>query len=182
MARLCDSMVDDHPARPCLVVSNVAKAGGVAKAQDRGVPTAIVDHRGFDSRAAFEHAMLAVLEPYAPDVICLAGFMRVLTPVFIDAYAGRILNTHPSLLPKYRGLNTHRRALEAGDAQAGCTVHIVTRELDDGPILGQARVAVRPGDTADSLAARVLAQEHLLYPAVLRRFVEGHTDRLELTG
>jgi phosphoribosylglycinamide formyltransferase-1 len=114
-----------------------------------------------------------VIEKHAPDVICLAGFMRILTPHFIDHYAGQMLNIHPSLLPKYRGLNTHKRALEAGDREAGCTVHEVTADLDGGPILGQARVPVDPVDTPETLAARVLIQEHLLYPAVLRRFVAG---------
>ncbi len=120
------------------------------------------------------------LNRIGPISSALRGFMRVLTPVFIDAFKGRMLNIHPSLLPKYRGLNTHARAIEAGDAEAGCTVHEVTPELDDGPILGQARVPIRPDDTAQTLAARVLIQEHRLYPAVLRRFAEGDRSPLYL--
>lgn len=171
MVSLVDSMTGDHPARPCLVLSNNAGAGGLDKAQLRGVPTAVIDHRPFgEDRAAFEAAINAVLADHAPDILCLAGFMRVLTAGFVQGWQGRMLNIHPSLLPKYRGLHTHARALAAGDTEAGCTVHEVTPELDEGPLLGQARVPVLPGDTPDSLAARVLAREHVLYPAVLRRF------------
>ena len=117
--------------------------------------------------------MRALIDAHAPDIVCLAGFMRVLTADFVQAYEGRMLNIHPSLLPKYKGLHTHARALEAGDAKAGCTVHEVTPLLDDWPILGQARVQIAPGDTPDTLAQRVLTQEHRLYPAVLRRFASG---------
>jgi phosphoribosylglycinamide formyltransferase-1 len=146
-----------------------------------GVPVAAVDHRPFGKdRTAFEAALLPPLLAAAPDVICLAGFMRVLTPEFVRRFEGRMLNIHPSLLPLYPGLHTHQRALDAGDAVAGCTVHEVTGALDAGPILGQAQVPVLPGDTADSLAARVLVQEHRLYPAVLRRFVAGDRTPLEL--
>jgi len=174
MVSLVDSMTGDHPARPVLVLSNRPGAGGLDKAAARGVPTAVVDHRPFGGdRAAFEAALQTGLAMARPDILCLAGFMRVLTPDFTNAWAGRMLNIHPSLLPKYRGLHTHQRAIEAGDAEAGCTVHEVTAELDDGPILGQARVPIRPGDTAETLAARVLVQEHALYPAVLRRFAAG---------
>jgi phosphoribosylglycinamide formyltransferase-1 len=135
---------------------------------------AVVDHRPFGrDRAGFEAALLARLEPATPDILCLAGFMRILTPGFIRRYEGRMLNIHPSLLPKYPGLHTHARALAAGDREAGCTVHEVTADLDAGPILGQARVPVLPGDTEDTLAARVLLQEHRLFPAVLRRFAAG---------
>ncbi|SHM16470.1 phosphoribosylglycinamide formyltransferase-1 [Roseovarius litoreus] len=174
MVSLVDSMTGDHPARPVLVLANSADAGGLEKARARGVPTAIVDHRPFKGdRVAFEAALQEELERHAPDIICLAGFMRVLTEGFVRRWQGRMLNIHPSLLPKYRGLNTHARALEAGDTQAGCTVHEVTAELDDGPVLGQARVEVLPGDTPETLAARVLQMEHALYPAVLRRFAGG---------
>lgn len=179
MVRLLDSMTDDHPARPVLVLSNVPDAPGLAKAEVRGVPTAVVDHRAFrGDRAAFEAALDAALAGARPDILCLAGFMRILTPAFVGRHAGRILNIHPSLLPKYPGLDTHARALAAGDAEAGCSVHEVTGELDAGPLLGQARVPVRPGDTPQSLAARVLEAEHRLYPAVLRRFAQG--DRTPL--
>jgi phosphoribosylglycinamide formyltransferase-1 len=181
MVRLAESMTGDHPARPCLVLSNLPGAGGLEKARAMGIPTAVVDHRDFGKdRTAFEAALTETLEGHGPDILCLAGFMRVLTEGFVTRWQGRMLNIHPSLLPKYRGLHTHARALEAGDAEAGCTVHEVTAELDGGPILGQARVPVLPGDTPDTLAARVLQQEHRLYPMVLRRFAEGDRRRIDL--
>ncbi len=174
MLALARSMTGDHPARPVLVLSNDPAAAGLAKAAAMGIPTAAVDHRPFKGdRAGFEAALLGPLAAAEPDILCLAGFMRILTPGFIARFEGRMLNIHPSLLPKYPGLHTHQRALDAGDAEAGCTVHEVTPELDAGPILGQARVPVLAGDSAESLAARVLEQEHLLYPAVLRRFAAG---------
>lgn len=185
MVSLVKSMLGDHPARPCLVLSNVPDAGGLKKAADMGIATAVVDHRDFKGdRDAFEQALISAIDPYAPDVIAMAGFMRILTPTFIGHYAGRMLNIHPSLLPKYKGLHTHQRAIEAGDAEAGCSVHEVTAELDGGPVLGQARVPILPGDTADDLAARVLVKEHALYPMVLERFLmgdlTGETDRVEI--
>ncbi|MCA2012713.1 phosphoribosylglycinamide formyltransferase [Cereibacter sphaeroides] len=174
MVALARSMEGDHPARPVLVLSNDPAAKGLERAAAMGIPVAAVDHRPFKGdRAAFEAALMEPLLAAEPDVICLAGFMRILTPGFTGRFAGRMLNIHPSLLPKYPGLHTHQRALDAGDTEAGCTVHEVTEVLDDGPILGQARVPVLPGDDADTLAARVLVQEHLLYPAVLRRYVSG---------
>ena len=174
MRALVTSMTGDHPARTALVVSNNADAGGIAWAKGQGIPTEVVDHRPFKGdRAAFEAALAARLAPHAIDLIALAGFMRVLTAGFVTPWQGRMLNIHPSLLPKYRGLDTHARALAAGETEAGCTVHEVTPELDDGPILGQARVPVRAGDTPPTLAARVLEQEHVLYPLVLRRFAGG---------
>ncbi|MBU2958326.1 phosphoribosylglycinamide formyltransferase [Paracoccus sp. 1_MG-2023] len=174
MLRLVEDMTGDHPARPVLVASNDPAAGGLARAAGLGVPTAAVDHRDFrGDREGFEDALLRPIMAASPDVICLAGFMRILTPDFVQRFDGRMLNIHPSLLPKYPGLNTHARAIEAGDAQAGCTVHEVIPELDAGPILGQANVPIMPGDDAAALAARVLVQEHRLYPAVLRRFVTG---------
>lgn len=181
MVALAQSMTGDHPARPVLVLSNDPAAGGLARAASMGIATAAVDHRPFGKdRAAFEAALNAELDKAAPDILCLAGFMRVLTEGFVTRWAGRMLNIHPSLLPKYRGLDTHARALAAGDTQAGCTVHEVTAELDGGPILGQARVPILVGDTAESLAARVLTQEHRLYPAVLRRFAAGERAPLLL--
>ncbi|MFM2388865.1 MAG: hypothetical protein RLZZ437_420 [Pseudomonadota bacterium] len=174
MLALLDSMQGDHPARCVLVASNDPAAAGLGRAAARGVAVAAVDHRPFGKdRAAFEAALIAPLLAVEPDIICLAGFMRVLTPGFVDRFQGRMLNIHPSLLPKYPGLHTHQRALDAGDTEAGCTVHEVTPVLDDGPILGQACVPVLPGDTADTLSARVLAAEHRLYPAALRRFAAG---------
>ena len=173
MLALVRDMIADHPCHPVLVASNDPEAKGLARAAELGVPVVAVDHREFGKdRAAFEAALLAPILAAEPDIICLAGFMRVLTPGFVVRIAGRMLNIHPSLLPLYPGLHTHQRALDAGDAQAGCTVHEVTPILDDGPILGQARVPILKGDTADSLAARVLVQEHLLYPATLRHFAE----------
>ena len=174
MVALVRSMTGDHPARPVLVAANDPAAAGLAKAAALGLPTAAVDHRAFKGdRAAFEAALLEPILAADPDILCLAGFMRILTPGFIARFPHGMLNIHPSLLPKYPGLHTHQRALDAGDAEAGCPEHEVTADLDAGPILGQARVPVRPGDTADTLAARVLAQEHRLYPAVLRRFASG---------
>ena len=179
MVELLKSMTGDHPARACVVLSNIPDAGGLAKAEAAGVPTAVVDHKPFGAdRAAFEAEMAKALDQYQPDIIALAGFMRVLTAEFVARYQGRMLNIHPSLLPKYRGLHTHARAIEAGDDIAGCTVHEVTADLDDGPILGQARVPVVAGDTPETLAARVLVQEHRLYPAVLRRFAAGDRSPL----
>jgi len=176
-------MQDDHPARAVLVVSNDPNAGGLAKAQELGVPTACIDHKPFGKdRAAFEAALQNTLEAADPDIICLAGFMRILTPDFTEKWEGRMLNIHPSLLPKYKGLHTHARALEASDREHGCSVHEVTAALDDGPILGQARLSVRPDDTADTLAARLLPLEHSLYPAVLRRFAAGDRSRIDLQG
>ena len=183
MRALVEDMTGDHAGRPCLVLSNNPDAGGIAWAQGQGIATEVVDHRPFGKdRPAFEAALSAALEAHAPDIICLAGFMRKLTEGFTDAWAGRMINIHPSLLPKYRGLHTHARALEAGDTEHGCTVHEVTAALDDGPILGQARIPVLAGDTAETLAQRVLVQEHRLYPAVLRRFAAGERQPVILTG
>lgn len=174
MLALVRSMTGDHPARPVLVLSNDPDAVGLEHAAAQGVPVAAVDHRPFGSdRAAFETALLEPLLQAAPDIVCLAGFMRVLTHGFVARFAGRMLNIHPSLLPGYPGLNTHARALAAGDAEAGCTVHEVTAELDAGPILGQGRVPVLPDDDATTLGRRVLAMEHQIYPASLRSFAEG---------
>ena len=181
MRALVQDMTGDHAARPAVVVSNNETAGGIAWARAQGIATEVIDHRPYgDDRASFEQAIAAALNPYALDIICLAGFMRVLTAGFVAPWQGRMLNIHPSLLPKYKGLHTHARALAAGDTEHGCSVHLVTPALDDGPILGQARIAVHPGDTADTLAERVLVQEHRLYPAVLRRFAQGDTAPLML--
>ena len=174
MLALLRDMVGDHPARTVFVGSNDPSAPGLQRAAEMGVAVAAVDHRAFGrDRAAFEAALLEPILAAEPDILCLAGFMRVLTPAFVRRFEGRMLNIHPSLLPKYPGLHTHARALAAGDAEACCTVHEVTAELDAGPILGQARVAVLPGDSEADLSARVLVQEHRLYPAVLRRFAAG---------
>jgi phosphoribosylglycinamide formyltransferase-1 len=174
MVSLLESMTGEHPARPCLVLSNNADAGGLKKAAAAGVATAVVDHRPFKGdREAFEAELVKPILEAGADIVCLAGFMRVLTAGFVSQFQGRMLNIHPSLLPKYKGLHTHARALEAGDKEHGCTVHEVTPALDDGPVLGQARVPILPGDTPEDLAQRVLVKEHLLYPAVLRRYAAG---------
>jgi phosphoribosylglycinamide formyltransferase-1 len=181
MVALANSMVGDHPARPVLVLSNNPDAGGLAKARDLGIATAVIDHREFvNDRNAFEGVLHATLERFTPDIICLAGFMRILTSGFTARYSGRMLNIHPSLLPKYKGLHTHARALQAGDVEHGCSVHEVTAALDDGPILGQARLTIGPDDTTDTLAARLLPLEHRLYPAVLRRYAAGERTPLFL--
>lgn len=159
------------PATPVLVASNDPEAGGLARAEALGVPTAALDHRCHDSRESFEAALQQVLEAHGTELICLAGFMRILTPGFVSRWQGRMLNIHPSLLPRYKGLHTHARAIAAGDAEAGVTVHVVTPDLDDGPVRAQARVPILPGDTPETLAARVLVEEHKLYPAALRDFL-----------
>lgn len=183
MVKLVESMTGDHPARAVIVGSNDPAASGLARAEALGVPTFAIDHRTFQGdRRGFEAALLEPLLAARPDILCLAGFMRILTPDFVQRFQDRMLNIHPSLLPKYPGLHTHQRALDAGDDQAGATVHLVTPELDAGPILGQARVPVLPTDTAETLAARVLTQEHRLYPEVLRRFARGDTTPVELTA
>lgn len=155
------------------VLSNRADAKGLDFARQRGIATAVVEHGAFTDRARFEEAVAGEIERHSPRVVALAGFMRVLTPAFVSRYRDRLFNIHPSLLPAFPGLRTHERALEAGVKLHGCTVHLVTAELDAGPIVIQAAVPVRPGDTAQTLAARVLRQEHLIYPRALRWFLEG---------
>lgn len=161
------------PARIAAVISNKATAGGLAFAAERGIPTAVVDHKQFDSREAFDAELARVIDGFAPDVVVLAGFMRILTEGFVRHFAGRLVNIHPSLLPAFPGLHTHQRALEAGCKVAGATVHLVTPELDHGPIILQAVVPVLADDTEDALSARVLAQEHVIYPRAVRWMVEG---------
>ncbi|MFV0476418.1 MAG: phosphoribosylglycinamide formyltransferase [Parahaliea sp.] len=161
-----------------LVLSNQPNAAGLAKAVAAGIDTAVINHRDFDSREAFDAAMVERIQASSADLIILAGFMRILSSVFITAFSGQLLNIHPSLLPKYPGLNTHQRALDAGEREAGVTVHFVTEELDGGPPILQARVAIAADDTADSLAARVVVQEHKIYPLAANWFIQG---RLRLT-
>jgi phosphoribosylglycinamide formyltransferase-1 len=158
-------------ARVAAVLSNRADAQGLAFAQDHGIATHVLDHKTFASREAFDAALMAEIDRYAPDLVVLAGFMRILTPGFVAHYAGRLLNIHPSLLPAFPGLNTHQRTIDAGCRFAGATVHQVTAELDHGAILAQAVVPVLPKDTAESLAARVLTQEHLIYPQAVAEFL-----------
>jgi phosphoribosylglycinamide formyltransferase-1 len=161
------------------VISNVAGAAGLAIAAKRGVPTKVVPHRDFGSREAFEDALAGEIDAFAPRLVALAGFMRILTAGFVARYGGRIVNIHPSLLPAFPGLDTHRRALEAGVKLHGCTVHFVTADLDHGPIIAQAAVAVRADDTEETLAARVLREEHRIYPMSVRWFLE---DRIVVAG
>jgi phosphoribosylglycinamide formyltransferase 1 len=167
------------PYRIAAVISNQAEAFGLERARSAGIPTEVLSHRGFPDRAAYDEALAEVIDRYAPGLVVLAGFMRILTPGFVTHYAGRLLNIHPSLLPKFRGLHTHTRALEAGEHEHGASVHFVTAELDGGPVIMQARVPVLPGDSPDTLAARVLAREHRLYPRVVGWFAQG---RLRLGG
>ena len=164
------------PARVTAVISNNPHARGLRIARDRGIAVAAVDHRAFADRPAFDAALAAAIDRYRPDLVALAGFMRILTPSFVERYRGLIMNIHPSLLPAFPGLHTHRRALEAGVRIHGCTVHFVTPDLDSGPVIVQAAVPVQPGDTEEQLAARVLAQEHRIYPQAIRWFCEGRIE------
>jgi phosphoribosylglycinamide formyltransferase-1 len=163
----------DYPAEIVCVVSNEPRAAGLDLARSAGIPALAVDHRAYGrDRAAHERAMQPVLELHGVELLCLAGYMRLLTPFLVERWLGRILNIHPSLLPAFPGLHTHARAIEAGVKLHGCTVHLVTQTMDEGPILGQAAVPVLPGDDEAALAGRVLVQEHALYPATLRAFLE----------
>lgn len=167
------------PARVAAVISNKADAGGLAFAQAHGIPTAVVPSKEFATRAEFDAKLQEVIDTYAPDLVVLAGFMRILTAPFVAHYEGRMLNIHPSLLPLFPGLATHQQALDAGVAEHGATVHFVTAELDHGPAVLQAIVPVVPGDTPDTLSARVLVEEHKIYPQAVRLFIE---DRLVIEG
>ena len=162
---------DKYGARIAAVISNKADAKGLQFAQQRGIPTAVVDHKAFASREEFDAELARVIDGYSPTLVVLAGFMRILTPGFVDRYLGRMVNIHPSLLPAFPGLHTHQRAIELGCKYAGATVHRVTAELDHGEFLEQAVVPVLPGDTPDQLAARVLTQEHLIYPRAVERLL-----------
>jgi len=164
------------PARVAAVISNNPQARGLGIARNGGIAVAAVDDRAFADRAAFDAALAAAIDRHHPDLVVLAGFMRILTPSFVERYQGRIMNIHPSLLPAFPGLHTHRRALEAGVRMHGCTVHFVTPDLDNGPVIVQAAVPVQPGDTEEQLAARVLAQEHRIYPQAIRWFCEGRIE------
>jgi phosphoribosylglycinamide formyltransferase-1 len=167
------SEAQDWPGRVVAVVSNRGDARGLVLAQEQGIATEVLDHKGFADRAAFDEALAAAVDRHAPDLVVLAGFMRILTPGFVARYEGRMLNVHPSLLPSFTGLHTHRRAIEAGCKVAGATVHFVCAELDHGPIVAQAVVPVLPGDDEAALARRVLAAEHVLYPRAVGWFVKG---------
>jgi len=174
MKALLDAAKDPtYPAEIVLVVANVPGAGGLDIARAAGIDTATIDHRGKGGREAFERELHARLLEAGTELVCLAGFMRLLTPFFVDAWAGKMLNIHPSLLPAFPGLDTHQRALDAGVKFGGCTVHFVTSEMDVGPIVAQAAVPILPGDDAPTLAARVLVAEHKLYPAALAAVASG---------
>ena len=164
------------PARIAAVIANKADAGGLQFAKEHGIATAVVANKEFATREAFDAALQETIDGFKPDLVVLAGFMRILTAPFVEHYAGRLLNIHPSLLPKFPGLHTHQQALDAGENEHGATVHFVTAQLDHGPVLGQAVVPVLPGDTPDALAARVLVEEHKLYPRAVRQFVEGRVS------
>lgn len=160
----------DFPAKIVGVLSNKADAYGLVRAQDANIATSIISHKDFDSREAYDQALIKQIDCYQADVIVLAGFMRILTPEFVQHFSGKLLNIHPSLLPKYQGLNTHQRAIDAGDKEHGVSVHFVTEELDGGPVILQAKVPVFDGDNADDLAQRVHQQEHRIYPLVVKWF------------
>lgn len=179
---LIDSVAHDgNPARIAAVISNRADAYGLQRAKQAGIATELLDHKQFDGREAFDAALIQAIDAHQPDLVVLAGFMRILTPGFVQHYAGRLLNIHPSLLPKHKGLHTHQRALEAGDSEHGCSVHFVTEELDGGPLVVQAVLPVMANDTAESLASRVHQQEHHIYPLAVRWFAEGRL-RLDAQG
>lgn len=169
----------DYPAMVVGVVSNKAEAAGLQLARDAGIPVSVVPNADYPDRASYDQALQSAVDAYAPDLVILAGFMRILTPGFVAHYAGRIINIHPSLLPSFTGLHTHQRALDTGVRLHGCTVHFVTAELDHGPIIVQAAVPVHDDDDAETLAARVLALEHRLYPQAVRWFAE---NRLHIIG
>lgn len=181
---LIEACEQDHfPARITVVISNKSDAGGLKRAEKHDIPTLVIPHKEFASRDAFEDALIKAIVPYDIDVICLAGFMRVLTPHFIDHYAGRIINIHPSLLPDYKGLNTHERVLKDGASQTGCTVHYVVPDVDSGDVIVQKIVDVLPDDTVETLAARVLEQEHVAYPEavaiVASTILQNRDNKLE---
>lgn len=170
----------------CAVISNKPEAYGLTRATEAGIPATVVNHRDYPDRDTFDRALIEEIDQHTPDLVVLAGFMRILTPEFVRHYSGRLLNIHPSLLPKYQGLHTHQRALDAGDSEHGVTVHFVTEELDGGPAIVQAVVPIEAGDTAELLAKRVQVQEHLVYPLAVTWFAQGRLrmleDRSELDG
>jgi phosphoribosylglycinamide formyltransferase-1 len=183
---LIDACADPaFPAEIKLVLSNRPDAGGLERAAKADIPVAVVDHKKYDGKPAFEAAMQAEIAKAGVDLICLAGFMRILSADFIDNWPNKIINIHPSLLPAYKGLDTHARAIADGVAETGCSIHIVSTEMDEGPVILQKTVKLRPGDTAETLAERVLAQEHLAYPEAVRLIAEGRVrvlkERVEIS-
>jgi phosphoribosylglycinamide formyltransferase 1 len=171
------AQASDYPADIVLVISNNPNADGIAKAKILGIKTVCIDHRNFKTRKAFEQAMDKVLRTHGTELICNAGFMRILSPWFVSRWSGRQLNIHPSLLPKFKGLHTHARAIEAGEAEHGCTIHYVDEGMDTGEIIAQAKVNVSRYDTTETLSAKVLKQEHILYPTVLKAVARSMLDK-----
>nr|WP_026007408.1 phosphoribosylglycinamide formyltransferase [Pseudomonas fuscovaginae] len=172
-ALIDDVRTGDNPAHIAAVISNRTDAYGLQRAREAGIETRTLDHKAFEGREAFDAALIELIDAFNPQLVVLAGFMRILSAEFVRHYHGRLLNIHPSLLPKYKGLHTHQRALDAGDSEHGCSVHFVTEELDGGPLVVQAVVTVESGDSAQSLAQRVHTQEHRIYPLAVRWFAEG---------
>ena len=160
------------PAQVVAVISNKADAYGLERAKQAGIEQRVLSHKNYDSREQFDIALKDLIDSFQPDLVILAGFMRILSNEFVEHYLNKMMNIHPSLLPKYKGLNTHQRAIDAGDKEHGCSVHFVTPELDDGPVILQAKVAIKENDTAETLAARVHEQEHIIYPNAIRLFAE----------
>ena len=169
---IIDAANADSPIEVCAVISNQAEAFGLTRAERAGIPTAVLNHRNFDTREQYDQALLALIDDYQPGLVALAGFMRILTPGFVRHYQGRMFNIHPSLLPKFRGLHTHQRALDAGERLHGASVHFVTEELDGGPLIVQAQVPILPEDDAERLAERVLVREHKIYPLAIKWFAQ----------
>jgi phosphoribosylglycinamide formyltransferase-1 len=163
--------------RVSAVISNKANVYGLERAQAAGVATTVLDHKTYSDRQSYDHALITAIDEFQPDLVVLAGFMRILTPHFVEYYQGRLLNIHPSLLPKYQGLHTHQRAIDAGDTEHGCSVHFVTAELDGGPVILQAKVPIFPEDDAQSVAERVHEQEHRIYPLVIRWFCQNRLQQ-----
>ncbi len=174
------------PAKVAAVISNREDAYGLERARTAGIETRVLNHKPYANREAYDRALIKLIDSFQPDLVVLAGFMRILSPLFVQHYQGRLLNIHPSLLPRHKGLHTHRQALEAGDTVHGASVHFVTEELDGGPVILQAKVPVEAGDTEEQLAARVLKQEHIIYPQVISWFAEGriaiNNNQLEMDG
>lgn len=169
---IIDAAANDLPVNIRAVISNKPGVKGLERAANSGIETQVLEHRQFPERTDYEHALIKLIDGYQPALVVLAGYMRILTPLFVNHYAGQMLNIHPSLLPKFRGLNTHERALDAGEMLHGVSIHFVTEELDGGPLIAQAQVKVMPDDDPDRLGARVLEREHQLYPLVIRWFAE----------
>lgn len=179
---IIDAVEAGHiPGRIAAVISNKASAKGLERAAKHNIPGIVIDHNDFESREAFDQAMVKAIDEYEPKLVVLAGFMRILTEDFVNHYAGKLINIHPSLLPKFKGLNTHQRAIDANETVHGCSVHFVTYELDGGPIIGQRKVPINNNDNADILAQRVQKQEHILYPLTCKLIMEGRLA-LEETG